>query len=203
MRVVAVELHDQTLVGPRHVDLRARDEQVRGRTRQAGLLAEVEEAPLELGAREGRWLVLAQRDLQCPQAVPASAAGDQPLDRAEIEQLQALRRLESAVELLRPDDLRQVKERPGDACDRDAVPDGTILSVEPASVQHDARSAATPTRGRDVGWVRHGREDPPEGSCASVAQQRCESASKNGSHPTPVARHPSVPNRVDANVQPV
>ena len=39
MGVMAVELHDQTLAGPHHVDLHARDEQVCGRARQAGLLA--------------------------------------------------------------------------------------------------------------------------------------------------------------------
>jgi hypothetical protein len=50
VELVAVELDYQALGGPEGIDLEARDESVDCRARQAGLVAEVEEAGLELRA---------------------------------------------------------------------------------------------------------------------------------------------------------
>jgi hypothetical protein len=65
-------------------------ERVGRRSRQSALLAEIEEQPLELRAREGGGPVVRERRVQGPQAVPAAAAADQPFDRAKVEELQPL-----------------------------------------------------------------------------------------------------------------
>jgi hypothetical protein len=78
----AVELCNETPVGPDEVDLEAGDFDIDRRLRQPRLPADVEEVPLELAACARRLFeLLGEEEAQRPYAAPPRAAVAERLDR--------------------------------------------------------------------------------------------------------------------------
>ncbi len=118
---VAVELDDQTLARPKRVDLEARDKSVDPGPRQAMIVAEVKEDPLELRAGGGnRTGLVGEEPKQGAEASSAASSQADVLDRIEVQQISAVGLLEGTGELALRDHPGKVEERPRDRCDRDA-----------------------------------------------------------------------------------
>jgi hypothetical protein len=144
MKGVAVELDDEPSIQPDRVDLEPPDAHVQGRRRQAGVAAELDEAPLELGAGVGRGSVLVNQRSKGLEPMTAPAARANVRDGAEVEEVQAVGFLERAPELTRADHLAEIDQRPRDRGDRDAVADGAVVRAQAAhAVQRDARLPGT------------------------------------------------------------
>jgi len=143
----AVRLDDEALDGPDEVDLVSlaleQEPDVDSGARQAGDLAEDEEALLELGAGQRRAdRVLAEHAPQARRAGVAVEAAEEVIDRAPVEDPQHLRLVAGPLKRPPIDDAGEIEEGAGDRGAGDAPVDRAIGGRQGLSaVKLDASSA--------------------------------------------------------------
>ena len=171
---VAVGFHDEVVLRPVEVDLDAPvvegfEGGVDEGPWQVRLLDEVEEAPFELAAREGR--LAGGRAGEPRLAVMPVRALDRRLDRGVVEDAKPLGLCDRAVEVARLHRRREVEQRAGDGRDRDAVVAGGVLGVEGAwAVQADPPAAVPAPWCAHIHPGRVRRQQAPPCGRGSVAQ---------------------------------
>ena len=188
---VAVQLDDQAMVEPGSVHLVALHEDVGLGPGQSGFVAEVEEQPLELGAGDRRRsAVVTDGRLQAPEPPVPIAAGDQPLERSQVEYPQSLGFVKRMPRPPPLHDLGQVEEVRGNEV--------TGMHLPRCSILRDGAGGEGGVRCRD-GCAAFGEPSPHrllgrgcgrmprKRSCAAVAQQGAAGATcEHGGHPAPV-----------------
>src|SRR5947208_15466887 len=104
-----------------------------------------------------------------------------------VQQPQALCVLDTAFQLGATSRLSEIKERPGDARDRDAVACRAVLGMDaPRMMECDTLDALPGvTRDGDVHPGASVVKEPPQRSGTSVTQERAWAAGKYGSHGLP------------------
>jgi hypothetical protein len=123
--------------------------------------------------------------LQSVRAALAAAAGQQLLDRGEVEEAQLLGAVDRPLERAAVDDGGDVEQRSRQGCAGDAVLDGRVLGYQRLSTMDlDSRPRAPPAgRDRDVDGCPVILDEPPQSSCGLVRQHRLIADRQYGGHP--------------------
>jgi len=191
VRLAAVGLDEQALLGPGEVDLLACDDVVDERARQAAGVAQPEEPDLELAARD---LALSEDIDRRGEAGGPGMGGmqiERVLDRGEVEQPEDLRALDRAGEAGGREDRGAVEQRAGDRGDADGAVDGELLGRDRgAATQANAVAyhEAVAGRDRDVDLAISGAPQVPVRERARVAEGGACSVGQHGRHPPRLAR---------------
>ena len=127
------------------------------------------------------------------------------LQRAQVEQAEALGLLERTLEATARFDGREIPQGPGDRCHGDTAPLGTVIGMERLPPVHDDAG----TRAGAAAWHRHIHEAPgarvqlPERARGLMAGKRRRSARERGRQVAPERGHASVADREDTLVHAV
>jgi hypothetical protein len=133
--------------------------------------------------------------------VPPPAPGNEPLDRAEVEQSQALGLLEGSFEMSRDGYLRKIKKRAADGRDRNAFLYRPIAGMEVANLmEDDAWPAMAASAGHsDVDECAGARQQAPKGGGAAVTENSLGTTGEHRGRPPAEARHLPVADGVDTD----
>src|SRR5436190_21678816 len=128
VKLVAVELDDEPMLGPERVDGELADGDVDRGQRDAVPAAGGKNPTLERRAGVGeRRPAGVEHGPEHLEAVAAVGAPARDLERDEVEQPQPLGLVKRALSLAPSDHLGEVEQRPGDGCHRNALVDGAVV----------------------------------------------------------------------------
>jgi hypothetical protein len=202
VRLEAVGLDDEALLGPAEVGLDVAEALVHERPGKVLGIEEGEEQALELGPRARRSDALRfEHPADRRRAGASRVAVDEVLERGRAAEPERLRALARAGELVLVEDAGEVQERAGWGGDRDALVLVALVLRQHPTPRAQSRALSQLPRRLDLDVAPITLEHAPEGSRAAAPQSGPLAAGQDAGHPDRVARQSPMAHGIDAAVE--